>query len=270
MSRYLAPVAGQYLALASPFHRLDPRVKLGGSMLFVAGLFLAGGWAGLAVLAGELLVQMALAQVPAGYLWRSTRPFLILLAFTWLVQALTVPGRVLVSWGPFALSAEGLDQGAFLAVRLALLVLSGAALLTSTQPVALTDAISWYLSPLALVRVPVWDLAIVLSLALRFIPTLMLEVDRLVRAQKGRGIDMTVKRPLQLVRSLLPLVIPLFVLSFRQADVLANAMLSRCYRGGKDRTRYREMRFGAWDAVAAAGFLILVGLAVAVGRGWVA
>lgn len=269
MSRLLYPVAGQYLALPSVIHSLDPRAKLAGSTLFVIGLFAAGGWRGMAVLAVGMAGQMALARVPAAYLWRSTRPFLILLAFTWLVQALSVPGRVLGSWGPFVVTAEGVNEGAFLATRLGLLVLSGAALLTATSPVALTDALSWYLAPLGRVGIPVWDLAIVLSLALRFVPTLMLEVDRLIRAQQGRGIEMTARHPLRLLRTVLPLVIPLFVLSFRQADVLANAMVSRCYRGGRSRTRYREMRFRGRDAVACICFVAAVGLAVALGRGWI-
>ena len=267
MSRLLYPAAGQYLALPSLFHSLDPRVKLAGSAVFVCGLFAAGGWRGLAVMAVGMAAQTALARVPLAYLWRSTRPFLILLAFTWLVQAVTLPGEALGRWGPFVLTREGVDQGAYLAARLGLLVLSGAALLTATPPVALTDALSWYLAPLSRVGIPVWDLAIVVSLALRFIPTLMLEVDRLIRAQQGRGIRMTAKQPFRMLRSVLPLVVPLFVLSFRQADVLANAMVSRCYRGGRGRTRYRQMRFRGRDALACVGFALLLGLAIAVGRG---
>ncbi|NLT34898.1 MAG: energy-coupling factor transporter transmembrane protein EcfT [Gaiellales bacterium] len=269
MSRLLYPAAGQYLAMPSLFHSLDPRVKLAGSVLFVGGLFAAGGWRGLALLGLGMVAQTAVARVPLVYLWRSTRPFLILLAFTWLVQAVTLPGEAIGRWGPFVVTREGVGEGAFLAARLGLLVLSGTALLTATSPVALTDALSWYLAPLGRVGVPVWDLAIVLSLALRFVPTLMLEVDRLIRAQQGRGIQMTARHPLRLLRAVLPLVVPLFVLSFRQADVLANAMVSRCYRGGRGRTRYRQMRFQGRDALAAVAFVLLVGLAVGLGRGWV-
>jgi energy-coupling factor transport system permease protein len=259
---------GQYLPGASVVHRLDARVKLLTTFAFLVALFAVEGWLGMGVLAAGLVIVFAVAHVPAGYLWRGLRPLIIILLLTFVLQAFGFPGRPLVHIGPFSLTEEGLTRGGFLTVRLGLLLVSSMALTLTTPPVALTDAFEWLLAPLRRVGVPSREIALMMTIALRFIPTLFRELDDLIKAQRARGVDFSVRDPRTLSRALLPLVVPLFVLSFRKADDLAVAMTSRCYRGGWGRTRYRVMRFGSGDLVA----VTLVGpwliAAVTAGRWW--
>lgn len=259
---------GQYLPGSSTVHRLDARAKLPATFAFLVALFVVGGALGMAVLGAGLVLVFVLARIPVGYLWRGLRPLLVILALTFVFQAFGFPGRPLVHLGPFSITEEGLRQGGFLTVRLGLLLVSSMALTLTTAPVALTDAFEWLLAPLKKVGVPSHEIALMMMIALRFIPTLFRELDDLIKAQRARGVDFTVRDPRTLSRALLPLVVPLFVLSFRRADDLAIAMTSRCYRGGEGRTRYREMRFGSRDLVAGlvAGPWLIA--AVAAGRWW--
>lgn len=240
---------GQYFPSASAVHRRDPRLKLLGTFAFMLVLFLVGGWAGLGLLAATLLAAVLLARVPYGYLWKGLRPLLFLLLITFVFQLFGYPGEPLARLGPLEITREGLSQGGFLTSRLALLLLSSTLLTLTTPPVALTDALEWSLGPLRRFRFPSHEIALMMVIALRFIPTLLREADELLKAQRARGVRFTVRDPRGLVQALLPLAVPLFVLSFRRADDLAVAMASRCYRGGTGRTRYREMRFGAADGL---------------------
>lgn len=269
MSRALLTLPiGQYLPGASAVHRLDARVKLPATFAFLVALFAVDGALGMGVLGGGLVLVFAVARIPVGYLWRGLRPLLVILVVTFVFQAFGFPGRPLVHLGPFSVTEEGLRQGGFLTVRLGLLLVSSMALTLTTPPVALTDAFEWLLAPLRRIGVPSHEIALMMTIALRFIPTLFRELDDLIKAQRARGVDFTVRDPRTLSRALLPLVVPLFVLSFRRADDLAIAMTSRCYRGGEGRTRYREMHFGFRDLMAT----VLVGpwliAAVAAGRWW--
>lgn len=260
--------AGQFLPGASPLHRLDPRTKLIAGLCFAVCLFLVEGWLGLVVLGCGLGAAYLLAAAPLAYLWRSLRPLLLLLVITFVLQAVTFPGRALASWGPFSVTAEGLARGGFLTVRLALLLLSSTLLTLSTAPVALTDGVEWLLRPLRRLGLPTHEVALMMTIALRFIPTLLRQLDDLIRAQRTRGADLRVRDPLKLGQAILPLVVPLFVLSFRHAEDLAVAMTSRCYRGGEGRTRYREMRLVTRDALAACVVLAFMAAAVTAGRFW--
>lgn len=259
---------GQYLPGASAVHALDPRTKLVTALAFAVVLFAAQGWVGVGLLTAGLAAVLALARVPANYLWRSLRPLLFLLVFTFVVQALNYPGEPLAAWGPFALTREGIDRGGFLVTRLGLLLVSSAALTLTTPPVALTDGIEWLLRPLRRVGVPSHEIALMMTIALRFIPTLLRELDDLIKAQRARGVNLTARDPRRLVSALLPLVVPLFVISFRRADDLAVAMTSRCYRGDVGRSRYRELRAGRLDLVAALLAAALFAAAVTAGRVW--
>ncbi len=269
MSRSLLTLPiGQYLPGTSAAHRLDGRVKLLATFAFLVALFAVRGWLGMGVLAGGLVVVFAAARVPAGYLWRGLRPLLVILALTFVLQAFGFPGRPLVQLGPFSLTHEGLTRGGFLTVRLGLLLVSSMVLTLTTPPVALTDAFEWLLAPLRRVGVPSHEIALMMTIALRFIPTLFRELDDLIKAQRARGVDFSVRDPRTLSRALLPLVVPLFVLSFRKADDLAVAMTSRCYRGGGGRTRYRVMQFGRGDLVAVTVLGPWLIAAVTAGRWW--
>lgn len=269
MSRSLLTLPiGQYLPGTSVAHRLDARVKLMATFAFLVALFAVRGWLGMGVMAGGLVVVFVAARVPAGYLWRGLRPLFVILVLTFVLQAFGFPGRPLVQLGPFSLTEEGLTRGGFLTVRLGLLLVSSMALTLTTPPVGLTDAFEWLLAPLRRVGVPSHEIALMMTIALRFIPTLFRELDDLIKAQRARGVDFSVRDPRTLSRALLPLVVPLFVLSFRKADDLAVAMTSRCYRGGWGRTRYRVMHFGRGDLVAVTVLGPWLIAAVAAGRWW--
>lgn len=261
--------AGQYLPGSSALHRMDPRVKLGISLAYACLLFAVPGWWGLATMALGLAVGVAISAVGVAYLWRFLRPFVVILAITLFFQAISLPGEALFAVGPMRFTVPGLVQGGVVVTRLLLLLLSGALLVVTTPPVAVTDAIAWYLGPLRRLGVPAGDVALVMSLALRFIPVLMAEFDQLLKAQQARGISLAIRSPLRSGRALLPLVVPLFVLGFRRAEELADAMLSRCYRGAEGRTHYREMRFVVADAAWLLGALVWLGCALALGRGWI-
>lgn len=264
----LSLTVGQYLPGASPVHRRDARLKLLATLGFLVVVFAVGRWQGLVALAVGLAVGLALVGASPGYLWRGLRPLVVLLLLTFVLQLFGYPGEPLWRLGPFIITREGLETSAYFTGRLLLVLLSGAVLTLSTPPVVLTTAVEWLISPLRRLRVPTADIALMMTIALRFIPTLLRELDQLVKAQRARGADLTVRDPRRLGQALLPLAVPLFVLTFRHADDLAQAMTSRCYRGGEGRTRYRELRFGAGDA---AGAVLVTGwltLALAVGRGW--
>jgi energy-coupling factor transport system permease protein len=260
--------AGQFLPGASLLHVLDARLKLVGTVGFAAALFLVRGWPGLALLALGLGTLYVVAGAPLRYLWRSLRPLVVLLVITFAFQAISIPGHALASLGPFSITTEGLARGAFLTIRLALLLFSSTLLTLTTAPVALTDGVEWLLRPLRPMRVPTHEVALMMTIALRFIPTLLHQLDDLVKAQRVRGADLRLRDPFKLGQAVMPLVVPLFVLSFRRAEELAVAMTSRCYRGGRGRTRYREMRFGARDGAAAALMAVLFAAALTAGRLW--
>jgi energy-coupling factor transport system permease protein len=259
---------GHYLPGDTLVHRTDARLKLVGAVVFAISLFAVEGWKGLGVLALSLAVGFALAGVPPGYLWRGLRPLTFLLVLTFVLQLFSYPGTPLLQLGPLTISREGLDQAAFLTIRLGMLLLSSTLLTLTTAPVAVTDGLEWLLAPLKRVRVPSHEIAMMMTIALRFIPTLTRELDELIKAQRARGVEFKVRDPRRFVQALLPLAVPLFVLSFRRADDLAVAMTSRCYRGGEGRTRYRELRLGRLDVVAGALGVAIVVLAVSVGRWW--
>ncbi len=264
----LSMTVGQFLPGDSLVHRLDPRLKLLATFGGVAALFLVKGWLGLLIIAAGSGIVMAASRVPPSYLWRSIRPLLIILAVTFVLQLFGYPGTALVRLGPFTITHEGVREGGFLTARLGLLLLSSLMLTLTTPPVALTDAFEWLLSRLRRFGAPSHELALMMTIALRFIPTLFRELDDLVKAQKARGVDLSVRDPRRLSQAVLPLVVPLFVLSFRRADDLSIAMTSRCYRGGHGRSRYREMSFGALDIAGACLVGVWLVVALTAGRGW--
>lgn len=262
--------AGQYLPLASVVHGMDPRLKLGAGVVLAGLLFAVQNWWGLGVCGAGLLIALMLSRVPLGYMWRFLRPFVVILAITLFLQAVSLPGDPLLTLGPLSVTRPGLEYGGFVVVRLLLLVLSGGILVVTTPPVAVTDAVAWYLFPLGKVGIPVGEVALVTSLALRFVPMLMDEFRQLVKAQRARGIPIEARSPLRAARALLPLLIPLFVLGFRRAEEMADAMLSRCYRGAEGRTHFRVLRFSSRDLAWLMVTTMWLASALALGRGWVA
>lgn len=242
---------GQFYPVASPVHALDPRAKILATSVLVVGIFLVDSMRGLLFVAAVLVALVAVSHIPASTFVRLLRPVLLIVALTVLFQVLfSREGVTLVEWGFIEIHAGGLRLGFFLGLRILLLVSAAGLLTATTAPVALADGIEDLLSPLKKVRFPAHEVAMMMTIALRFIPTLGEEAEKITRAQAARGADFSEGGPLRRARSLVPVLVPLTVGAFRRADELAEAMESRGYRGGEGRTRYRELRFRARDALA--------------------
>ena len=244
---------GQYYPADSPLHRLDPRVKLIGTLLFIILAFVAQTFIGLALIAAFMLSMALISKVPLKALFKGLKTIYILLAFTFLMNLFfsnSKSDHVLLKWGFIVISREGLIRAAFMAVRLILLV-TGASLMTlTTSPIALTDGMERLMSPLAKIGFPAHETAMMMSIALRFIPTLIEETDKIMSAQKARGADLESGGVMQRAKALLPILIPLFVSAFRRADELALAMECRCYHGGEGRTRMKQMKLHGRDLIS--------------------
>ena len=252
---------GQFYPVASPLHALDPRAKILATAALVVGLFLVDSVAGLLTLAAVLALLVTASRVPPGEFLRLLRPVAFIVALTVVFQVLfSREGSTLLDWGFLEVHTGGLRMGFFLALRILLLVSAAGILTATTAPLALADGIEDLLSPLQRLRFPAHEVAMMMTIALRFIPTLDEEVQKITRAQAARGADLSEGGPLRRVRATLPVLVPLTIGAFRRADELAEAMESRGYRGGEGRTRYRELRFRASDAIAlAAAAVVLAG-----------
>lgn len=261
-------VIGQYYPGKSLFHRADPRSKIVVTFAFVLVLFLAESFGALGLLGAALLAGIAVARVPPGWLLRSIKPVLFLVAITFLFQLFMRGGEELARLGPLPVYRQGVHDGGFLAARLLLLVLSSSLLTFTTPPVLLTDALGRLLAPLAKIKVPAYELALMVTIALRFIPTLLMELDRIIKAQRARGAETGRGGLIKKARSIMPVLVPLFVLSFRHADELAQAMESRCWRGGRGRTVRRKLKFSRLDVVLFVITGVILGVSLLVGRIW--
>jgi energy-coupling factor transport system permease protein len=232
-------------------HALDPRAKILATAGLVLGLFLVDSIAGFLVVAVAVAALLAASGIPAGVFLRILRPVAFIVALTVLFQVLfSREGATLVEWGPLELHSGGLRLGLFLGLRILLLVSAAGLLTATTSPVALADGIENLLSPFKRLRFPAHEVAMMMTIALRFIPTLGEEAEKITKAQAARGADFSQGGPLRRALALVPVLVPLTVGTFRRADELAEAMESRGYQGGEGRTRYRELRFRARDALA--------------------
>ena len=244
---------GQFYPVASPLHALDPRAKILASAVLVAGLFLVDSVAGFLVFTAAVVLLVAASRVPPGVFLSLLRPVAFIVALTVLFQVFfSREGMTLFEWGFVEVHEEGLRMGLFLALRILLLVSVAGLLTATTAPVALADGVEDLLSPLRKLRFPAHEVAMMMTIALRFIPTLHEETQKITRAQAARGADFSEGGLFRRVRAMLPVLVPLTIGAFRRADELAEAMESRGYRGGDGRTRYRELRFRARDALALA------------------
>jgi energy-coupling factor transport system permease protein len=254
---------GQFYPVASPVHGLDPRAKIVATAVLVAGLFLVDSTVGLLFIAVTLMILVALSRIPIRNFLRLLRPVLFIVALTVAFQVFfSREGAIVFEWGFLEVHTGGLWLALFLALRILLLVSAAGLLTATTAPVALADGIEDLLSPLKRVGFPAHEVAMMMTIALRFIPTLGEEAEKIKGAQAARGADFSEGGPLRRARSLVPVLVPLTVGAFRRADELAEAMESRGYRGGEGRTRYRELRFRRKDALALSVtvFILLVGV----------
>jgi energy-coupling factor transport system permease protein len=250
---------GRFYPVSSPLHDLDPRAKIVATAVLVLGLFLVDSVAGFLVVAAAVAGLVAASGIPPGAFLRLLRPVAFIVALTVLFQVLfSREGATLLELGPLEVHSGGLRMGLFLGLRIVLLVSAAGLLTATTAPVALADGMEDLLSPLKRLRFPAHEVAMMMTIALRFIPTLGEEAEKITRAQAARGADFSEGGPLRRARALVPVLVPLTVGAFRRADELADAMESRGYRGGEGRTRYRQLRFRTRDALALVVTLLIL------------
>ncbi|WP_295165003.1 energy-coupling factor transporter transmembrane component T family protein [Selenomonas sp. F0473] len=246
---------GRYLPGDSFLHRMDARVKILLLVGFLLLVFFVENPAGVAVLCAATALLMVTSRVPLMLQLRSVRPILWIVVFTFLVHLFMTPGTAAFRLGVFTATWEGLARGGYIGLRLILLILLSTLLTLTTSPLQLTDGLEALMSPLRRVGIPVHELSMMMTIALRFVPTLLEEMDRIMKAQKARGMDFEQGNILRRLRAVVPILVPLFLSAFRRADELALAMEARCYHGGEGRTRMKEMRVGRLDYAAIGIFL---------------
>ena len=260
---------GQYFPGKSVIHLLDPRTKLIMLVVYIVGLFVASSWISYAVMLVFLVTVIAISTIPVKNILRGLKPLIFILVFTGLLNLLfTDTGNVLVSFWGITITDDGLIRAFFMMARI-LMLISGTFLLTyTTSPIALTDGLEKLLSPLKVIKVPVHELSMMMCIALRFIPTLIEETDKIMCAQKARGADFETGNLLQRAKALVPILVPLFISAFRRADELATAMECRCYQGGEGRSKMKMLRYTRRDYLAfLAGVVMIAAVIVLVNFG---
>lgn len=249
---------GQYFPGNSFIHRLDPRTKILATLIYIVAIFFAESFLSYGLLIAFALGVILLSRLPLMMVLRSLKPIMIIVILTMLIHMFTAPGNnVVFSWKFLSVTAEGIEMGVKMALRLMLLLMFSSVLTFTTSPIILTDGIEHLLRPFKKIGVPAHELAMMMTIALRFIPTLLEETDRIMKAQTARGADFGSGNMLERIKNMLPILVPLFISAFRRADELAIAMESRCYRGGEGRTRMHELMYTSRDYAGFAGIIIL-------------
>ena len=249
---------GQYYAVDSPIHRLNARVKILATLIYMIALFVVNNWYGWGFMAVLAAVAVVVSRVPFKAIWRGLKVIVFFAVLTLVLNIFIYPGDVIWSWGFISVTKEGLLYGLAMGLRLLLLVLFASLLTLTTTPIDLTDGLESLLTPLRKIGVPAHEIAMVMSIALRFIPTILEEFDRIILAQKARGASISQGSLRQRAKALIPMLIPLFVSSFRRAEDLADAMEAKCYRGGEGRTRWKVAPWRVSDTLVLLFFLLLL------------
>lgn len=257
---------GQYYQTESPIHRLDPRVKLIATFAYIISLFVVHSWTGYLIAAVAVAIVIAASHVPFGYIMRGMKAVMMILMITVIFNLFLTEGRPLVHFWKLTITYEGVDFASKMAVRLIFLIIGSSLMTLTTTPNQLTDALEDVLGPLKKIHVPVHEISMMMSIALRFIPILMEETDKIMKAQMARGADFESKNLMKKIQSLVPLLVPLFISAFRRANDLAMAMEARCYRGGDGRTKMKPLVYCKRDyaayALLAAYFAVCVVLCI--------
>ena len=241
---------GQYYQVESRLHRLDPRVKLMGTLVFIISLFVSQKAVCYAVATVFLICMIKLSKVPFGYMVRGMRAIVMIMMITVVFNLFLSPGEALVTFWVFTITKEGLRNAVFTAIRLTYLILGSSLMTLTTTPNDLTDGMEKGLGFLKIFKLPVHEIAMMMSIALRFIPILLEETDKIMKAQQARGADFESGGLIRRARAMVPLLVPLFVSAFRRANDLALAMEARCYHGGEGRTKMKPLKYKAWDVRA--------------------
>ena len=242
---------GQYFPGKSPIHLLDPRAKLIMLVVYIVGLFVSTGWISYLLMFAFIALVIKVSTIPVKSILKGLKPLILILCFTGILNLFFTEGENLLpeSW-PVAITKEGIVRAVMIVARIMMLV-AGTFLLTyTTSPIALTDGLESLMNPLKKIKVPVHELAMMMCIALRFIPTLIEETDKIMSAQKARGADFESGNLLERAKALVPILVPLFISAFRRADELATAMECRCYQGGEGRTKMKLLRYSGRDMVA--------------------
>lgn len=252
---------GQYYPGNSFIHRLDPRTKIFTTLLLIIAVFLANTAIGYGILCAMVVLIIAVSCIPFMMVLKSVKPLLLIIVMTLLLHTLLGQGEhVLYQWKIFKVTEEGLQMGVKMSMRLILLLMISSILTFTTSPIVLTDGIESLLRPFRVIGVPAHELAMMMTIALRFIPTLMEETDRIIKAQTARGADFSGGNLLARAKNMLPILVPLFISAFRRADDLAVAMEARCYRGGDGRTRMHQLAYRSGDFIAFVFAFAIIGL----------
>lgn len=258
---------GQYLPGDSFVHKLDPRIKIILSFIYIINLFIVNNFYGYLVIVAFTLFIIILSRLPLKYLFKGIKPILWIIIFTAVLNATLTPGDIIWEWKFIKITNQGLYLSAFMVVRLVFLILGTSILTLTTSPIALTDGIERLLSPFKKIGLPAHELAMMMTIALRFIPTLLDETDKIMKAQMARGADFESGNIFNRAKNLVPLLVPLFISSFRRADELAMAMEARCYRGGEGRTRMKQLKIKGRDYAASLIMILLMAISI-VSRRW--
>ena len=254
---------GQYFPGNSPIHRMDPRTKLLALILYIVTIFIADGLIPYVICAAGLVAVIRISRIPLKLILKSLKPIVIIIIFTGALNILYTPGTELFRLWIFRVTVEGIRTAITMIVRILLLVASTSLLTYTTSPMALTDGLESLLSPLKKLHVPVHEFSMMMSIALRFIPTLIEETDKIMCAQKARGADFETGSLMERAKALIPILVPLFISAFRRADELATAMECRCYQGGEGRTKMKLLRYHREDFLAyGVGAVLLIAVIV--------
>lgn len=257
---------GQFFPGNSAVHRLDPRVKTVLTIAFIIALFLAAGPVSYAVILVFLAAIIGISGISPRLVVRGLRPILFIILFTAVLNLFYTPGDYIWQWGWLHISKQGIAVAFFMVLRLMLLIIATSMLTYTTSPIQLTDGLERLLGPLKRLRVPVHELSMMMSIALRFIPTLIEETEKIIAAQKARGADFDSGNILQRAKALVPILVPLFISAFRRADELATAMECRLYRGDVGRTRMKQLKIERLDVCASVLCTVVIAAVIVLGR----
>ncbi|MCI6255982.1 MAG: energy-coupling factor transporter transmembrane protein EcfT [Clostridiales bacterium] len=257
---------GQYFPGNTVLHRMDPRTKILLTVFYIAALFLCKHLPSYLVLMAVLAAAVAVSKVGIKAVIRGMKPIVVIIVITGVLNLFYTPGREIWRWGFLKITVEGIWTAIYMILRIAMLITCTFLLTYTTSPILLTDGLEKLMAPLKKLKVPVHELAMMMSIALRFIPTLIEETDKIMSAQKARGADFDSGNLIQKAQALIPLLVPLFISAFRRADELAVAMECRCYHGGEGRTRMRVLRFRSFDFIGLAIGAALVVLVLVLRR----
>jgi len=254
---------GQYFPGSTFIHKLDPRIKILISMMYIVSLFFINTFYPYIFILGFILLTINVSKIPIAYVFKGLKPLIFIIIITFVINIFLTKGEVLFIIGPLTVTKEGLRQAVFMALRLIFLIVGTSLLTLTTSPIALTDGIEKLLSPFKRIGLPAHELAMMMTIALRFIPTLLEETDKIMKAQMARGADFESGNIIRRAKSLVPLLVPLFINAFRRADELAIAMEARCYRGGEHRTRLNELRLKRNDIITFGATICFFGFIIA-------